>query len=85
MLHHILKLTRHLNAYENNELLIHVVVPLKTKFLKYYRNVLSLYAFAFILDPRAMMREFHKLLVKLSSLISIDYSSLPPSILSIPS
>ncbi|WVZ63162.1 hypothetical protein U9M48_012817 [Paspalum notatum var. saurae] len=56
MLHHILKIARHLNAYESHELLRHAVVSMKTKFLKYWRKIPILYAFAFILDPRAKMR-----------------------------
>jgi hypothetical protein len=62
MLHHILKIARHINAYENHELLRNDVVPMKTKFLKYWREIPILYAFAFILDPRAKMRGFHKVL-----------------------
>jgi hypothetical protein len=68
MLHHILKIARHLNAYENHELLRDAVVPMKSKFLKYWREILILYALAFILDPRAKMRGFHKVLQKLSIL-----------------
>jgi hypothetical protein len=34
MLHHILEIAGHLNAYENDELLRHVVVPMKDMFLK---------------------------------------------------
>jgi hypothetical protein len=37
MLHHILKIARHLNAYENHELLRDAVVPMKSMFLKYWR------------------------------------------------
>jgi hypothetical protein len=77
MLHHILKIARHLNAYENHELLRNVVVPMKTKFLKYWREIPILYAFAFILDPRAKMRGFHKVLQRLSSLNGTDYSRYP--------
>jgi hypothetical protein len=62
MLHHILKIARNLNAYENHELLRNVVVPMKSKFLKYWREISILYAFAFILYPRAKMREFYKVL-----------------------
>jgi hypothetical protein len=34
MLHHILEIVGHLDAYEDDELLRHVVVPMKDKFLK---------------------------------------------------
>jgi hypothetical protein len=80
MLHHILKIARHLNAYENHELLRDAIVPMKSKFLKYWREIPILYAFAFILDPRAKMRGFHKVLQKLSTLNGIDYSRFPSSI-----
>jgi hypothetical protein len=80
MLHHILKIARHLNAYENHELFRNVVVPMKTKFLKYWREIPILYAFAFILDPRAKMRGFHKVLQRLSSLNGTGYSRYPSCI-----
>ena len=80
MLHHILKIARHLNAYENHELLRTAVVPMKTKFLKYWREIPLLYSFAFILDPRAKMRGFHKVLQKLSVLNGQDYARYPSSI-----
>lgn len=53
------------------------VVPMKDKFLKYWRDIPILYAVAFILDPRAKMRGFNKVLIKLSSLTGTDYSRLP--------
>jgi hypothetical protein len=77
MLHQILKIARHLNTYENDELLRQAVVPMKDKFLKYWRQIPLLYAFAFILDPRAKMRGFHKILLRLSALTGTDYSRLP--------
>jgi hypothetical protein len=82
MLHHILKFARHLTAFENDRLLRDAVVPMKTKFLKYWRNIPILYCFAFVLDPRAKMRGFNKLLVKLSRLTGTDYSRYPTSICS---
>jgi hypothetical protein len=80
MLHHILKIARHLNAYENHELLRDADVPMKSKFLKYWREIPILYAFAFILDPRAKIRGFHKVLQRLSTLNGTDYSRFPSSI-----
>jgi hypothetical protein len=47
MPHQILKIARHLNTYENDELLRQVVVPMKDKFPKYWRKIPLLYAFAF--------------------------------------
>jgi hypothetical protein len=72
ILHHILKIARQLNAFENNRLLREAIVPMKSKFLKYWRDILILYAFAFILDPRAKIRGFHRLLLGLSYLTSTD-------------
>jgi hypothetical protein len=80
MLHHILKIARHLDAYENHELLRDTIVPMKSKFLKYRREMPILYAFAFILDPRSQMRGFHKVLQRLSTLNGIDYSRSPSSV-----
>jgi hypothetical protein len=80
MLHHIFRIARHLSSYENDELMRDVVVPMKTKFLKYWRQIPILYSFAFILDPRAKMRGFHKLLLRLSSLAGTNYSNLPQTV-----
>ena len=59
MLHHIIEIASHLSNYENDDLLREIVVPMKSKFLKYWRNIPMLYSFAFILDPRAKMRGFN--------------------------
>jgi hypothetical protein len=80
MLHHILKIGRHLNAFDSDHLLREAIIPMKTKYLKYWRKIPILYAFAFILDPRAKMRGFHKLLLRLASLTGTDYSRFPQSI-----
>jgi hypothetical protein len=77
MLHHILEISGHLDAYEDDELLRRVVVPMKDKFLKYWRNICMLYAFAFILDPRAKMKGFHNVLRLLSDYTGADYSRFP--------
>ena len=77
MLHHILRIARHLNSFENDRLLRAVVVPMKDKFLKYWRDIPILYAVAFILDPRAKMRGFNKLLVRLASLTGTNYCNVP--------
>ncbi|WVZ98963.1 LOW QUALITY PROTEIN: hypothetical protein U9M48_044333 [Paspalum notatum var. saurae] len=83
MLHHILRIARHLNAYENDLLLRCVVVSMKDKFLKYWREIPILYAVAFILDPRPKMRGFNRLLVRLSSLFGTDYSRFPINVRSL--
>jgi hypothetical protein len=80
MLHHILDIAKHLNAYENDELLRNVVVPMKDKFLKYWRKIPLLYAFAFILDPRAKMKGFHNALRLLSTYTGTDYSMFPTDV-----
>jgi hypothetical protein len=74
MLHHILHINKHMNMYENDNLLRHIVVPMKDKFLKYWGTIPLLYAFAFILDPRAKMRGFNNVLALMSQLTHSDYS-----------
>ena len=75
ILHHIIEITAHLNKYENDAMLRSVVVPMKDKFLKYWRDIPILYSIAFIMDPRAKVRGFSKALVVLSNLTGTDYSS----------
>ena len=75
MLHHIIELASQLNNYENDNLLRYIVVPMKSKFLKYWQNIAMLYSVAFILDPRAKMRCFSSAMQVLSNLISTDHSS----------
>jgi hypothetical protein len=74
IMHNILDIVQHLNQYENDALLRHVVAPMKSKFLKYWRDISMLYAFAFILDPRAKLRGFSNILRLLSGLSGSDYS-----------
>jgi hypothetical protein len=59
MLHHIIEIASHLSNYENDILLRDIVVPMKSKFLKYWKNIPILYSFAFVLDPRAKLRSFN--------------------------
>jgi hypothetical protein len=73
-MHNILDIVQHLTQHENDALLIHVVAPMKSKFLKYWRDIPMLYAFAFILDTRAKLRGFSNILRILSSLSGTDYS-----------
>ena len=80
VLHQILKIARQLNAFENDALLKHAVIPMNDKFLKYWRKIPLLYAFAFILDPRAKMRGFHKVLLCLCTLTKTDYSLFPQEV-----
>jgi hypothetical protein len=74
IMHNILDIIQHLNQYENDALLRHVVTPMKSKFLKYWRDIPMIYAFAFILDPRAKLRGFSNILRLLSGLSGTDYS-----------
>lgn len=73
-MYNILDIVQHLNLYENDVLLRHVVAAMKYKFLKYWRDIPMLYAFAFILDPRAKLRGFSNILRILSGLYGTDYS-----------
>jgi hypothetical protein len=47
---------------------------MKSKFLKYRKDIHMLYAFAFILDPRTKLRGFNNILRLLSGLSGTDYS-----------
>ena len=49
--------------------------PMRLKFLKYWQKIPLLYSFAFILDPRAKIRDFHNVLQLLSQAIGVAYSS----------
>jgi hypothetical protein len=59
MMHVIIEIDDHLNQFENDSLLRDVIIPMKTKFLKYWLNIPLLYYFAFILDPRAKLTGFN--------------------------
>jgi hypothetical protein len=74
MLHHIIEIASHLSNYENDILLTDIVVPMKSKFLKYWKNIPILYSFAFVLDPRAKLRGFNSALQFLSNVTFTDYS-----------
>ena len=65
--HHILEISSHLHDYEHDSNLSDVVMPMKGKFLKYWKSIPLLYAFAFVLDPRAKMRCLHNVLELLLS------------------
>ena len=51
-----------------------VVQPMIDKY-KYLRDIPLLYSFAFILDPRAKMNGFTRVLRRLGSLTGTDYST----------
>ena len=48
---------------------------MKSKFLKYWKEIPMLYAFAFILDPRAKMRGFLNVMAIYSDMVGIDYNN----------
>jgi hypothetical protein len=75
MLHHLIDIASHLNQYENDHLLRNFVLPMKAKFAKYLNCIPMLYLFAFVLDPRAKMRGYHKALTLISNLTSTDYAN----------
>ncbi|BAF22021.1 Os07g0582100 [Oryza sativa Japonica Group] len=69
------KIAGHLNTYGNVQNLANVVGPMKTKFMNYWSKIPILYSFAFILDPRAKIRGFSKVLQIMAQLIGDDYSA----------
>jgi hypothetical protein len=75
MLHHLIDIASHLNQYENDPLLRHTILPMKAKFAKYWKIIHILYSFAFVLDPRAKLRGFHKALSIISNLTDNDYDN----------
>jgi len=52
-----------------------VIQPMIDKYNKYWRDIPLLYSFAFILDPRAKMKGFAKVLRRLMNLTNTDYSA----------
>jgi hypothetical protein len=67
MMHPIIEIADHLNQYENDDKLREVVVPMKTKFMKYWGTIPLLYSYAFILVPRAKLNQ---LLIEIPMLIT---------------
>jgi hypothetical protein len=51
------------------------VAPIKLKFLKYWENIPLIYLYAFILDPRAKMRVFFRVLELLAKYTGCEYSA----------
>jgi hypothetical protein len=73
VLHHILEIAGHLHDFEHDNNLTAVVVPMKAKFLKYWNNIPLLYAFAFVLDPRAKIRGLKNVLDLLAQCNNMSY------------
>ena len=75
MMHAVIEIAAHLNRFENDSKLRPVIVPMKSKFQKYWENIPLVYSFAFILDPRAKLTNFNNALHVLSDSLHLDYSS----------
>jgi hypothetical protein len=75
ILHHILEIASHLHACESDQNLRAIVYPMKLKFLKYWQDIPLLYSYAFILDPRAKMRDFFNVLQLLAEYTGSEYNS----------
>jgi hypothetical protein len=73
VIHHILEFASHLHEHDTN--LSVVVVPMKAKFIKYWKSIPMLYSFAFVLDPRAKMRGLYNDLELLSQSNYYNYST----------
>ncbi|XP_066322132.1 zinc finger BED domain-containing protein RICESLEEPER 4-like [Miscanthus floridulus] len=63
------------DLYQHDEHLRSVIQPIIDKYNKYWKNIPDLYSIAFILDPRAKIKGFTKVLRKLHSLFNIDYTN----------
>jgi len=48
---------------------------MKDVYIKYWKDISMLYSFAFVLDPRAKLKGFNKLLRLLNKFLGVDYSS----------
>jgi hypothetical protein len=75
MMHVIIEIVDNLNQFESDSLLRDVIVPMKSKILKYWLNISVLYSFTFILYPRAKLTGFNSALQVLSKLLNHDYST----------
>ena len=74
-MHTILRIATQLNMYENDLVLRDDVVSMKSKYLKYWREIPYLYAFAVLLDPRAKIGAFGTVLDLLSDATGLDYTN----------
>jgi hypothetical protein len=72
VIHHILEFSSHLHEHDTN-LSVVVVVPMKAKFMKYWKFIPMLYSFSFVLDPRAKMRGLYNVLELLSQSNNYNY------------
>jgi hypothetical protein len=75
MIHYLVKIAIHLKNYANDMHIRAVVQPMIDKYNKYWRDIPLLYSFAFILDPRAKMKGFNRVLRRLGTLTGTDYDT----------
>ena len=75
MIHYLVRIAIHLHHYANDSHIRLVIQPMIDKYNKYWRDIPLLYSFAFIVDARAKMRGFAKVLRRLMNLTSIDYNA----------
>jgi hypothetical protein len=75
MIHYLVKIGMHLKNYANDIHIRSVVQPMIDKYNKYRRDIPLLYSFAFILDLRAKMKGFTRVLRRLGALTSTDYNA----------
>jgi hypothetical protein len=75
MMHIFIEIAAHLNHFKNDSKLRPNVVPMKSKFLKYWEKIPLMYSFAFILDPRAKLTNFNDVLHVMFGSLHLDYSS----------
>ena len=75
MLHNLIEIAGQLKNYENDRMLRELVVPMKSKYHKYWNDIPLLYSIAFIMDLRGKIKGFSNALRLLSSLTSTDYSA----------
>jgi hypothetical protein len=72
VIHHILEFASHLHEHDPN--ISVVVVPMKAKFMKYWKSIPMLYSFAFVLDPIAKMRGSYNVLERLYQSNNYNYN-----------
>ena len=75
MIHYLVKIAIHLKNYANDSHIRPVVQPMIDKYNKYWRDIPLLYSFTFILDPRAKMKGFNRMLRRLGNLTGTDYTT----------
>jgi hypothetical protein len=75
MVHQLLLIAQHLKAHEDDDLLRPAVLKMQNKYLKYWKEIPLLYAFAFILDPRAKLDAFANVISLLTEAVGYDYTS----------